>query len=252
MDAFRFVRRAAQPCALLLFVSCATSPERPFTVELEAAAVGTSRNDVAVPGDTGTRFPLDELYGNDLVAGGRVYLGWRPAPRQELRALYAPLTLSGTDPLSRPVRFGDVNFAAGLPTEATYRFDSYRLTYRYRAIEDDTFEGWIGFTAKIRDAEIELEQAGSSARKKDTGFVPLLHLAADWNFAEQWRLNLDVDGAWAPQGRAVDAALKLYWSASEDLDIGLGYRTVEGGADNDEVYTFSWIHAAVLSFRYSF
>ena len=46
--------------------------------------------------------------------------------------------------------------------------------------------------------------------------------------------------------------MKTYWTIREGLDLGFGYRTIEGGADNDEVYTFGWIHQAVLSLRFDF
>ena len=35
-------------------------------------------------------------------------------------------------------------------------------------------------------------------------------------------------------------------------ELGVGYRTIEGGADNDEVCTFAWIHQAVIGLRYDF
>ncbi|MFT4843983.1 MAG: hypothetical protein ACI8UD_003602 [Planctomycetota bacterium] len=79
------------------------------------------------------------------------------------------------------------------------------------------------------------------------GFVPLLHTAVEWRFADDWRMLLDVDVAWAPQGRATDATLHLRRTLGEHLDLGFGYRTIEGGADNDEVFTFSWLHQAVVS-----
>jgi hypothetical protein len=34
--------------------------------------------------------------------------------------------------------------------------------------------------------------------------------------------------------------------------VSAGYRTVEGGADVDEVYNFAWLHYAVLSASYRF
>ena len=150
------------------------------------------------------------------------------------------------------VSFDGTDFPAGVNTDATYRFDSYRLTYRYTFHDNEEWTWRVGFTGKIRDAEIEIEQGGTSARKTDTGFVPLLHLAGDWRFVPRWRLALDLDGSWAPQGRAIDAAVKTYWTICEGLDLGFGYRTIEGGADNDEVYTFGWIHQAVLSLRFDF
>lgn len=240
-------------CVAALFASCAgPRPERPWSVEVEGAAAWQSRNDVAVPGDSGTRFALDSLTGGGPVPAGRVYVTWRPAERHEVRALAAPLSISGTDRLDEDVSFAGAEFAAGKRTKASYRFDSYRLTYRYLFHDSEAFEWRVGVTGKVRDAEIELEQGDERARKTDTGFVPLLHVAGDWTFAPDWRLALDVDGAWAPQGRAIDASLKAYRRLADGVDLGLGYRTIEGGADNDEVYTFAWIHQAVASLRFSF
>jgi hypothetical protein len=177
---------------------------------------------------------------------------WHAGERHEWRVLVAPLSVSGTDTLDRPVSFAGTNFSAGLATEASYRFDSYRLTYRYVVHDGERWDWCVGLTGKVRDAEIELEQAGANAKKTDTGFVPLLHFVGDYALDDDWRISLDVDGAWAPQGRALDAALKLYWRFSERAELGFGYRTVEGGADNDEVYTFAWINEAVLSLRFAF
>lgn len=237
---------------LPLAACSSTQPvEQAFSVELEGAAVWQTRNDVAIPGDTGTRFALDELIGSGPYPGGRFELTWRMAERHQLRALIAPLELSGSGTLDEPVSFADRSFAAGVETDAKFRFDSYRLTYRYRFWHDAAWEWHVGFTGNLRDAEIELEQPGVSGRKTDTGFVPLLNLLGSYRFTPDWRVALDVDAAAASQGRAIDAALKGYWRMSDGLELGFGYRTIEGGADNDEVYTFSWIHQAVLSLRFA-
>ena len=49
----------------------------------------------------------------------------------------------------------------------------------------------------------------------------------------------------APQGRAEDVLLVVTWSLRPGVGLHLGYRMLEGGADNDEVYNFSWLHYAV-------
>jgi hypothetical protein len=66
--------------------------------------------------------------------------------------------------------------ARGIPLDATYTFNSYRLTYRYHLHEGPRSSAWVGFTAKIRDAEIALAQGATASRKDDLGFVPLLHV----------------------------------------------------------------------------
>jgi hypothetical protein len=141
-------------------------------------------------------------------------------------------------------------FEAGVPIEATYRFNSWRLTYSYQFYRSSRWAGWVGFTAKIRDAKIELEQEGTSAVKTDVGFVPLLHVRGWYRFASRWRLVLDIDALAGGPGRAEDVSLKLYADIDRHWSVSAGYRTVEGGADVDEVYNFAWLHYVVASVVY--
>ena len=54
----------------------------------------------------------------------------------------------------------------------------------------------------------------------------------------------------ASPGRAIDFALKVHYDLNDRWNVAVGYRTLEGGADNDKVYTFAWLHYAVASVRY--
>nr|HMR10737.1 hypothetical protein [Polyangiaceae bacterium] len=132
---------------------------------------------------------------------------------------------------------------------AVYRFDSYRLTYRYSFVQDDALQLAAGFTGKIRDAEIALYGA-ETARKTNTGFVPLLNLHAEWKPGSgSWGILFDADALAAPQGRAEDVLLALTWAPRDGVDLYAGYRTLEGGAENDEVYSFAWLHYGALGVR---
>ena len=53
-------------------------------------------------------------------------------------------------------------------------------------------------------------------------------------------------------GRAIDLALKLGYDFSRRWALTFGYRTVEGGADVDDVYNFAWFNYAVVSGVYKF
>jgi len=141
----------------------------------------------------------------------------------------------------------DASYTAGVPIEATYTFNSYRLSYRWRFHSGDRSDAWLGFTAKVRDASIGLVQGSTASRKNDLGFVPLLHLAGDWRMSPRWRLSLDADGLAGGPGRAVDASLKLEYDLDDRWRLRAGYRTVEGGADVKSVYTFAWVHYAVFA-----
>ena len=224
-----------------------------FAVELEAGPAWQSSNDVQIPNDAdGTRFSLVDLAGYGPWPAGRLYLTWNINERHGLRALAAPLSFTETGILQEPVDFAGASYLPGVPTEATYQFDSWRLTYRYRFHHGERWTWWVGATAKIRDAEIRLEQGGVTSRDTDLGFVPLLHLAADWRLAERWHLLLDLDALAGGPGRAEDFAAKLAYDLNDRWSITAGYRTVEGGADTDDVYAFAWFHYAVVSGIYRF
>lgn len=224
-----------------------------FLVELEGGPVWQTKNDIQVPNDArGTPIPLDDLTGSGPLAAFRLYAEGRLGKRHGLRLLVAPLSLSGTGILTEAANFNEVTFAAGTATEATYRFDSYRLTYRYRLVSNPAWRVDVGLTAKIRSAEISLRQGQVSTSYSNVGFVPLLNASAAWHPAPGWSLALDADGAAATQGRAFDVSLKLYRDLSERWSISAGYRTLEGGADVEDVYTFAWFHHVTVSAVYRF
>jgi hypothetical protein len=227
--------------------------ESSFVIELEAGPVWQSLNDVQIPNDdTGTRFSLVDAQGNGPWPAGRLYLTWNINERHGLRLLAAPLSVTETGELAEPTDFAGESYAAATPTETTYKFNSWRLSYAYRFHDGARWSWWIGFTAKVRDAKIELAQGETSSRKTDLGFVPLLHLRGGYRIADRWRVVLDVDALAGGPGRAEDAALKLHFDLDEHWSFAGGYRTVEGGADVDEVYNFAWLHYAVLSAAYAF
>jgi hypothetical protein len=238
-----------------LVTASAVSAQEPsrFAVELELGPAWQSRNDVQIPNDAeGTRFSLVDVAGNGPWPAGRLYLSWNLNDRHGLRALAAPLSFTEDGTLDEPVEFAGASYLPGVPTEATYQFDSWRLTYRYRFHDGDRWTWWIGATAKIRDAKIELAQGDVTSRDTDLGFVPLLHLAADWRLAKRWHLLLDLDALAGGPGRAEDFAAKLAYDLNDRWSITAGYRTVEGGADTDDVYAFAWFHYAVVSGIYRF
>ena len=222
-------------------------------VELEGGAVWQTRNDVQIPNDeTASRFSLTDVAGEGPWPTGRLYMTWNFKRNHGLRALLAPLSINDTGSLAEPLTFAGETFVSGDPVEATYQFNSWRLTYHYRFVDRERLRFWVGFTAKIRDAKIELRQTGTTSKDTDVGFVPLLYLATHWQFASRWHLLFDFDGLAGGPGRAFDVALKLSHDFNDRWAMTGGYRTIEGGADVDAVYNFAWLHFAVVSGVYRF
>lgn len=259
-----------------IFAAGLAAAETPrFMLELEAGPAWQTRNDVQIPNDdTADRFSLVDVLGKGPWPAARLYFTWNINDRHGLRLLLAPLSVTETGTLPETTRFQGERFYDEVPVEATYKFNSYRLTYRYRYHDSERFTGWVGFTAKIRDAKIELRAAEARppemvssriaefppdasywpdpAKKTDLGFVPLLHLAGDYRFADRWHGLFDVDALAGGPGRAIDGSVRLGYDINEDWTVSGGYRTVEGGADVDAVYNFAWIHYAVLALQYGF
>lgn len=220
----------------------------PFELELEFGPVWQSENDVEIPNDgTASRFSLPDLVGTGPWSAGRIYLTWNISERHGLRLLYAPLSVTETGSPAAPLSFAGASYVGSVPVEADYTFNSYRLSYRWRFHAGERSAAWLGLTAKVRDASIGLTQGSTASRKDDLGFVPLLHVAADWRFGPRWYVSLDADALAGGPGRAVDASLKLGYDIDDRWSIRAAYRTVEGGADVESVYNFAWLHYATGS-----
>jgi hypothetical protein len=222
-----------------------------WRASLEAGAAWQTRNDFRIPGDGGSLVRLAEE-DQGPVPAFRATLTWDITPHQSLRLLAAPLRVETTFTPESPVVFQDLVFPAGRPTDATYVFNSYRLTWYWRFRESERWSFRLGATLKVRDAEIGLDGEPGRSVKQDLGVVPLLYVHARYRVSDRVALELEADALAAPQGRAEDVSLKGVFRLSDRVDFDLGYRLLEGGADNDEVYTFALFHYAVAGVRVRF
>jgi hypothetical protein len=78
-----------------------------------------------------------------------------------------------------------------------------------------------------------------ASTKTNVGFVPLVNFRLLWNFARPAGLLLEGDALAAPQGRTEDVLAAVTFQPAEWYTLRLGYRILEGRADNDEVYNFT-------------
>ena len=102
-----------------------------FRLELEGGPVWQAKNDVRIPGDTGTKFSFDDLTGSGPYAAGRFTLDWNFLERHGFRLEVAPLRFDGTGTFNQPVSFAGATFSPDTPTEGKYKFDTYRGSYRF-------------------------------------------------------------------------------------------------------------------------
>jgi len=252
LNAPRPQRRSCLLLLALLLTTGTVASAADWSLDLEGGWAWSGYNDVRIPGEGGTEFSLSDDLSTEGTAFSRLRLSRRLGARHELSAFAAPLRLDASGRAPAEIDFAGERFPAGSDLSARYRFDSYRLTYRYRLRDGERFTGWLGLTAKIRDAEIAVNGAGRAARKLNTGFVPLLAFRGDWRLAERWIARLEGDALAGGPGRAEDVFLGLVHVRSSRLALRAGYRFIEGGADVEEVYNFALLNFASLGLELAF
>ncbi len=238
--------------SLALFAVLTLPAFSQLAVDVETGAVFSGYNDVRIPGKGGTLVSLSEDLSTDPAWFYRIRLLYDLSDRHHLGLLFAPLSLDAAGRLDRALVFQEAAFPADTPLDASYKFNSYRLTYRYDFHRSEALELGVGFTGKIRDARIAVEGNGIAAEKKNVGFVPIIHFRVLWRFSSPAAFLLEGDALAAPQGRAEDLLAALVVAVTERIDCRAGYRILEGGADNDEVYNFTLLHYASLGAQIRF
>ena len=231
-------------CFLLSLSTNLTYVKGQASFDLETGAVATGYNDVRIPGDQGTLFSLKD----DLISKTEIFFRLRVnytiKNRHTFSLLYAPLETVSKGNVPYDILFEGETFPANIDLTGTYKFNSYRLTYRYEIVLKPKFEFGLGFTAKIRDAEISLASADISSVKTNVGFVPIINFRVLWKPYEKFGILLEGDALAAPQGRAEDVLIAATYRLSDRFGLKAGYRILEGGADNDEVYNFALFNYA--------
>ncbi len=233
--------------AVLLLGAAPAFSKTEWFLDVEIGGAWNASNDVQIPRGTGTRFSLTDTFD---VGGKLIYRlrgGVTFGDRHALSVLAAPLQFTADGQSDVPLFFFEENFAASVPLEGLYRFNSWRLTYCYDFVLAKKWRIGVGVTAKIRDAEIRLSDGIRTSSKTNVGFVPLFNFRVEWHFQPRWTLLLHGDALASPggQGRAEDVFLGFLYDVSGSLKFKVGYRIVEGGADVSEVYNFALIHYAL-------
>jgi hypothetical protein len=217
-------------------------------IDLESGVVFPGYNNVQIPRATGTKFSLH----TDPAIFYRLRLTYTINNKHTISALYAPLTLHGSERHLFPVAFDGVTFPVDIPLKSTYIFNSYRLTYRYDFVRADKIQFGLGFTAKIRDAAITLQSADTISKKTNVGFVPIINFNFQWIFSRPLSFLMNGDALGAPQGRAEDVLAAIQYQPGTNLGIRFGYRILEGGANVESVYNFTLINYLLLGITYKF
>jgi len=194
---------------------------------------------------------VPDQFGSGQSAFIRLRASYTFNKKHTVSALYAPLQFKSSGNFSRAIEFGENVFLPSETTDVSYKFNSYRLTYRYRIVDRDKIKFGLGLTAKLRDARIGFSAGSKQDETTDLGFVPLINFRLDLYPSEKLLFTLRGDALVGSQGRAEDIFAGFHYSLFESLALKAGYRILEGGADVEQVYNFSLIHYASVGVIYS-
>lgn len=228
--------------ALLLSLYLASAQ----SLKIESGMASVQKNEFQVPNSSGTNVALD----NASVFYYRFEGDWNWSADHGIRFVIAPFSYEKEMSFTNPVTFDKQTFVPGSLTNIGFKFNSYRLGYVYHWIASSPWKLDIGGTLKIRDARIFVEQNGRREQFTDFGFVPLLYVHAGYEWSDHWMSQLTIDGAGSGQGYAVDALIEAAYRYSPHCLLSIGYRFLDGGADNDTVKTFSTVHYLNLGWRW--
>lgn len=244
-------------CIVIVFIVHALKPavasDHSFNLRLSGGGSWQARNDIQIPNtDEGTRFSLADVSGAGPTGTTRFELNWKISQRHGVRVLLAPLSLTKTVTFGNAVRFAGESFSSEQSTQATYRFNSWRIGYHYALMHNEARGVRIGATLKVRDAEIRLTQGNTEALDDDVGLVPLLYLSGHYRLNNSWIVRADLDGLAGGPGRAIDLGIALDYSLDSRWQIGAELRVLDGGADTDDVYNFAQFSSAAVAISVGF
>ncbi|GAA4471068.1 hypothetical protein GCM10023189_60890 [Nibrella saemangeumensis] len=243
------VSRFCQLFFVALFSCSALAVQAQLFVDAETGIVYPgSYNNIRQPAQGGTPY---NAFGSNFqikpVLNLRGRLGYTVNDRHTFFVTVAPLLIKSVSkaPLAEPVRFEDLTIPAGQTLTTRYKFNGYRLTYRYNFIRTEKLRLAVGLTGNIRDAYIEVSDGTQTRRFSDLGIVPLLNVYANFQ-PGRLGLLLEGDGLVSPYGRAEDFFGGLTYALAPKTKLKAGYRILEGGGDSNNFYNFSIFHTLAV------
>lgn len=228
----------------LLSLACSSAYAR-LGFEIGTGAVFTGYNDIRVPNISGTDISLSDELETDPDYFVRVKLTYSKRGHN-IELFASPLRLEAAGSVNRQMKFAEEKFSANVPLTAVYRFDSYRLTYRYDLINTRRLQAGIGFTAGIRDGSISFQGAGKESEKKDTDFEPLINFRAKLVLSRKLNLLVEGDILAISQGITEDVLFAIQYKLDDKISLKLGYRLFKTGTDVDEIHSSSLLNYVVI------
>jgi len=250
----------------ILFLTILTKGYSQISTDIETGIVKVNRNDASsswknsfgdLNGTDGTLFSYANDFNNPVkpLLRFRASYTFGKSKKHVLSFLAAPVQYKTEGILKNPITFNSTVFEANQQTEGFYKFNGYRLTYRYNFIQRDDLVLGLGLTLNLRDAEFSLKQGSKYERNYNRGLVPLINTYVNYKFIDKLGILVDGDVFYVDNtGGAIDFLTGFNYSLNKNVSFKTGYRFFSGvGSEKGNVYNklfvSSFVVGGVISFN---
>lgn len=107
-----------------------------WLLDVETSRVSGKYCDVRIPGDTGDKISLTENLEMDSFYTFRLELTKNFSNSHNISFLISPLRVNSDGIINSDIYFNDKTFNSNSKIKSFYKFDSYRISYRYDFVDN--------------------------------------------------------------------------------------------------------------------
>jgi hypothetical protein len=239
------------------------SRPRDYRFEWETANSDVARNDVQVPGGTGTLidYRFDQVANPQVTSS--ISFDFIRNERHNIRTRFTPFEVRDTGTLTQDTLSGDQILPSGSLVFSVYFLGDLRVRYAYELLPESRVSLLAGGGLTYINTDLTLFPATSSGsginvdvdageRVRTRGVLPLLYLRAGVDLTSTLELYLEGDGYDFSDDTFYDITVKLRWRISPRWDIAGGWRDVASDLDIEDVRNRFKRNGFVLDVGYSF
>jgi hypothetical protein len=248
---------------MIIMIGFSINTEAQLSLDIETGTFLVNRNDASsswknsfgeLNGTEGTLFSYAKDFNNPLKPLIRIRTNYAFGTNNKhiISFLAAPLEYTTSGTLNNPITFNSVVFDAQKETQGFYKFNGYRLTYRYQWLQSEKITLGLGLTLNYRDAAFSLKQENLYERNYNRGFVPLINTYTRIQLKEKLSILIDGDVFYIDKtGGAIDYLTGFQFNVGKQLHIKTGYRFFSGvGSEVGNVYNKLFVSSYVLGAIY--
>jgi hypothetical protein len=210
--------------------------------DIETGLMMTGKNDVRVPGNSGTNFSLTEDFDAKAALHFRFKLVQPLAEKHRLIFTYAPLKVTSTGTTKDDIHFGGSHFIPNLNLTGEYRLDSYRQSYMLDLVKLAKTSVSVGASVEIRDEAVKLSGSDYYGKRADTNVVFLAN--AGWKSQLSSKTSLLIEGDFLidKDNSCNDIYLGMYNKFLKDSGFKYGYRIIQRKTYTESIHNNAVFH----------